>query len=107
VWKGFLRGFWERVEFGGGNGTELGRVDKELGARVRNYDWIEGGGDGWNSDCSSRGRVMDGEGIVRVGQMWVDSEGEDDEGEDGYDGDDDDNDDDDARYEGLPLRCSH
>ena len=84
VWKWFLRGFWERVEvegFGGVNGTGLGRVEKGLGARVRNYDWIEGGGDGWDSDCSSRGRGADGEGVVRVGQMWVDSESEDDEGD--------------------------
>jgi hypothetical protein len=90
VWKWFLRGFWERVEvegFGGANGTGLGRVEKRLGARVRNYDWIESRGDEWNSDCSSgEGGGADGEGVVRVGQMWVDSEGENDESEDEYDG---------------------
>jgi hypothetical protein len=79
VWKWFLRGFWERLEVEGFGG----RVEKGLGARVRNYDWIEGGGDGWDSDCSSRGRGADGEGVVRVGQMWVDSEGEDGEDDEG------------------------
>jgi hypothetical protein len=78
---GFWGDFWERVEvkgLGGVNGTGLGRVEKGLGARVRNYDWIENGDDGWDSDCSSRDRGADEDGVVRVGQMSVNHEGEDD-----------------------------
>jgi hypothetical protein len=81
AWKWFLRGFWENVEVEGLGG--LGRVDKGLGARVRNYDWVDAGvGDGWASNCSSRGRGADGEGVVRVGQVWVDSEDEEDNDDD-------------------------
>jgi hypothetical protein len=82
VWKWFLRAFWERVEV---EGLEaLGRVEKGLGARVRNYDWVDRGGwdDRWGCDCSSRERGADVEGVVRLGQAWVESESEVDENED-------------------------
>jgi hypothetical protein len=79
VWKWFLNGFWARVEADG-----LGKVEKELGARVRNYDWVDvGDGDGWESPCSSRERGADREGVVRVGQAWVESEDEIDDDDDG------------------------
>ena len=105
VWKWFLRGFWERVESegllsSGESGWGLGRVEKGLGARVRNWDrglglgldrsggngdvgfhGRDGNGsgsgveeDGYASQCSSRGRGADGDGIVREGQVWVDSD---------------------------------
>ena len=90
LWKWFLRGFWERVEGEGLRGGEeaLGRVEKGLGARVRNWDWVDyhDGEDGWESECSSRGRGADAEGVVREGQAWVDS---DEEEEDLEDDDDD------------------
>ena len=84
AWKWFLSSFWERVEVEGLNKVSgLGRVEKGLGARVRNYDWVdEGVGDGWVSDCISRRRGVDREGIVREGQAWVDSENDEDEDED-------------------------
>ena len=92
VWKWFLHGFWERVEVEGL--SALGRVQKVLGARVRNYDWVDDGvrkaRDARDSgERSSRGRGADGEGVVRVGQPWVESESED-EDEDDEDEDDSD-----------------
>jgi hypothetical protein len=81
----FDRGFWKRLE-GEGLGTGLLTVDKDLGSRRRNYDFIGGRGeDGFESGASSKGRgPVDG--VVRPGQELVESEPED------VDDDDDDKD---------------
>ncbi len=79
----FRQEFWDRIEREGlGNkmAMNFGRVEKVRGVRMRNYDWVdEGSGDGWASDCSSRRRGADEGGIVRHGQVWLDSEDEDED----------------------------
>ena len=91
VYKWFLAEFWEGVENEGLGGERgLGRVRRGLGVRRRNVDFVkdwQGGGDrdgvddGFDSECSSRGRGEGSEGVVRerTGRVWVGIEDEDDE----------------------------
>lgn len=66
--------FWERLEVEG-LGEGLLKVSKDLGARCRNNDFM-GEGDGLQSGASSVDRGADKEGVVRPGQLFVESEEE-------------------------------
>jgi hypothetical protein len=71
VRRQFEARFWERLEAEGLGGGLL-KVIKELGARVRNNDFM-GERDGLQSGASSADRGADGEGVVRPGQPFVES----------------------------------
>ena len=91
VYKWFLAEFWEGIENEGLGGERgLGMVGRGLGVRRKNVDFVkdwQGGGDrdgvddGFESECSSRGRGEGSEGVVRegTGRVWVGIEDEDDE----------------------------
>lgn len=65
-------GFGENLE-GEGLGEGLLQVGKKLGARCRNNDFV-GDGDGLHTSASSTDRGADGEGVVRPGQPFVESQ---------------------------------
>lgn len=64
--------FWEQLEVEGLGGGLL-MVSKELGSRCRNNDFM-GEGDGLESSASSADRGADGEGVVRPGQPFAESD---------------------------------
>ena len=66
--------FWERLEIEGLEGGLLA-VSKSLGSRCRNNDFM-GEEHGLQSGASSADRGADGDGVVRPGQPFVESEEE-------------------------------